>query len=57
MTISRKVTNTLLELMDDEVLDPRVVAECCLRYMSEDEVADMATAEGLVEDEEETTTD
>lgn len=51
-TTSRAVTNKILELMDEGVFDPQVIAECCLRYMSEDEVADMAQAEGLIEPEE-----
>lgn len=50
---TRKTTNLLFRLMDEGVFDPRVIAECCLRYMSEDEVRDMAQAEGLVEDEDE----
>ena len=38
----RKDTNALHELMDNGVLDPRVVADACLKYMSEYEVGNMA---------------
>jgi hypothetical protein len=48
------MTNKLLEMMDEGVLDPRLLAESALRYMSEDDVADMAWATGIVyEDDEE----
>ena len=38
----RAATNKVHELMDDGVLDPRMVADACLAYMSEAEVADLA---------------
>lgn len=38
----RKVTNSLHEMMDEGILDPRQVADAALKYMSEDEVKDMA---------------
>ena len=31
----------LLELIDDGLLDPTVVVEMCVKYMSEDDVKDM----------------
>lgn len=43
----RKVTNKLLEAMDEGILDERHLAECCLRAMSEDDVRAMAEAEEL----------
>lgn len=43
----RKVTNKLLEAMDEGLLDERHLAECCLRAMSEDDVRAMADAEEL----------
>lgn len=47
----RKSTNFLLEMMDQGALDPKVLAEICLAYMSEAEVADMARSNDLfVED-------
>ena len=54
MKDTRKVTNQLLELVDDGILDPREVILACLSYMSEDDVADMAhNNELILEDEEE----
>lgn len=38
----RDATNRIYDAMDEGILDPRAVAEACLKYMSEDEVADMA---------------
>ena len=50
----RKATIAILELMDQGALDPRVLAEACLSYMSEADVADMARVnELLTEDEDE----
>lgn len=55
----RKTTNRLLELAEDGVLSYKDLAMAALKYMSEDEVEDMATAneflpeEFLREDEEE----
>lgn len=46
----RQATNRLHELMDEEMIDPRVVADAALRYMSEDDVKDMARNEGLFPD-------
>jgi hypothetical protein len=50
---TRKVTNQLLELMDQGVLSPELLVRTCFSYMSEDEVADMAWVNGLIEDDEE----
>ena len=52
MSNVRKVTSRLFELMDEGALDPRAVAEACLVYMSEADVADMARTNELYEDEE-----
>lgn len=49
---SRKVTNAVLEMVEEGLLDPKQVLLSCLVYMSEDEVADMARREGLLEDED-----
>jgi hypothetical protein len=49
---TRKATNKLLELIEEGVLDPQTVLEACLCYMSEDDVADMAHANELLEEEE-----
>ncbi|NCA17652.1 MAG: hypothetical protein EBS90_11515 [Betaproteobacteria bacterium] len=53
MANARKTTNVILELMDEGVFDPRAIAEMCLTYMSESEVADMAHSNGLIADEDE----
>lgn len=54
---TRKVTNQLLEMIDEGALDPQTVVEACLSYMSEADVADMAHSNELIlqaddEDEE-----
>lgn len=51
--MSRKVTNKILELIEEGALSYEQVAMSCLRYMSEDDVADMAHSEELIPDEEE----
>jgi len=51
MSSSRKVTNKLLEMIEEGVLDPQVLAEACLKYMSEDDVADMAHSNELIFEE------
>jgi hypothetical protein len=50
----RQQTNYLLDLIDSGLLDPRDVVTMALKYMSEDEVADMMRINDvLVEDDEE----
>jgi len=50
----RRATKRIYEYMDDGILDPRTVAEACMSYMSESEVADMANAnDWFMYDEEE----
>lgn len=39
---TREATTALHQLMDEGILDARTVADACLTYMSEDDVADMA---------------
>ena len=48
----RKATNKLHELMDEQMLDPRAVADAALKYMSEDDVAEMSRINELVYDED-----
>ena len=48
----RKYTTSLLEMMDDGVMDAKAVAEMCLAYMSEDDVEDMMRGNDLLLDEE-----
>lgn len=47
----RKITCKLLEQADEGMLSWQTLAECALRYMSEDEVAEMARANELIDDE------
>jgi len=49
----RKYTTSLLEMMDDGVMDPKFVAEMCLAYMSEADVEDMMRSNDLLVDEDE----
>ena len=49
----RKYTISLLEMMDDGVMDAKAVAEMCLAYMSEDDVEDMMRGNDLLEDYDE----
>jgi hypothetical protein len=50
---TRKVTNQLLELIEEGILDAQTVLEACLQYMSEADVADMAHSNDLLIEEEE----
>ena len=49
----RKETNRLLDMIEEGLIDPHAVADMCLAYMSEDDVADMMRANDLLEDEDE----
>lgn len=40
--VTRQATNRVLELVEDGLLDRDTVIMACLKYMSEDDVADMA---------------
>ena len=40
--MTREATNKILEMIEEGVLDKDTVIMACLKYMSEDEVADMA---------------
>lgn len=44
----RRQTNRLLEMAYDGVISWQSLAEAALEYMSEDEVADMAVADGFL---------
>jgi len=50
--MSREATNKVLELIEDGILDRDTVIMACLKYMSEDEVADMAHINEFFIDEE-----
>jgi hypothetical protein len=49
----REATNRILELVEEGVLDRDTVIMACLKYMSEDEVADMAHSNEFLLDEDE----
>jgi len=49
---TRKVTNQLLELIEEGVIDVQTVLKACLSYMSEADVADMAHSNEFIEEEE-----
>lgn len=51
--MSRKVTNQLYDLADQGVITWELIATACLKYMSEDDVADMAHCNELIIEEEE----
>jgi hypothetical protein len=50
--MSRETTNKLLEMVDEGMLDARTLALACLKYMSEDDVEDMARVNEFLEEEE-----
>ncbi len=49
----REATNRILELVEEGLLDRDTVIMACLKYMSEDDVADMAHANEFFLDEDE----
>lgn len=53
MAKTREATNKILEMIEEGILDPETVVKCCLVYMSEDDVKDMAEREELFPQEEE----
>ena len=50
---SREFTNKILEAVEEGMLDKDMVIMACLKYMSEDQVKDMAEANCFFEHEEE----
>ena len=48
----RVQTTKLLEMMDEGLISSKAVAEMALKYMSEDEVADMMRVNGLSDEDE-----
>lgn len=46
-------TNKLLEMIEEDMIDPIKVVEICLSYMSEDEVKDMCLSNDLIDPDEE----
>lgn len=51
--VSDDIANKLLDMIDAGGLDARAVALACLKYMSTDDVADMAKSNDFIDDEEE----
>ena len=49
----RKETRRVLEMAEDGIIDWSDVAEMCLAWMSEDDVAEMLRANGLIPEENE----
>ena len=49
----RQATNRVLEMVEEGVLDKDTVIMSCLKYMSEDDVADMAHCNEFFINEEE----
>ena len=50
---SREYTNKILDAIEAEMLDKDMVIMACLKYMSEQQVKDMAEANEFFMDEEE----
>jgi hypothetical protein len=50
--MTRKVSNQILEMIEDGTLKKDIVILACLQYMSEDEVADMARMNEFLCEEE-----
>jgi hypothetical protein len=53
MSNVREATDKILELVDEGILDKDMVIMACLKYMSEDDVADMAHCNEFFLNEEE----
>ena len=53
MSETRKATNKILEMIDEGLLNPRDVVLMALKWMSEDDVKEMAEANELFEEDEE----
>ena len=53
----RQATNRVLEMVEEGVLDKDTVIMSCLKYMSEDDVADMAQMNEFFYDDEESDDD
>ena len=51
--MAREATNQLLEMVEEGILDKDTVIMACVKYMSEDDVADMMHHNEFIVDEEE----
>jgi len=50
--MTREATNKLLTLVEEGILDKDNVILCCVKYMSEDDVAEMCRINDFFYDEE-----
>lgn len=50
--MTRRTTRYLLEMIDEGLLDRDTLILCCLNYMSEADVRDMAVQYSLLEEED-----
>ncbi len=50
--MTRQATDKILEMVEEGILDKDTVIMSCLKYMSEDDVADMAHSNEFFLDEE-----
>lgn len=50
--LTRQATNRLLEMIEDGLLDRNTVIMACVKYMSEDDVADMCHINEFFYDED-----
>ena len=57
MTDVRQATDRILEMVDEGLLDRDTVIMACLKYMSEDDVADMAQMNEFFYDDSESDED
>jgi len=53
MTGVRQATDKILEMVEEGILDKDTVIMSCLKYMSEDDVADMAHSNEFFNNDEE----
>ena len=51
--MTRQATDKILEMVEEGILDRDTVIMSCLKYMSEDDVADMAHSNEFFSNEEE----
>jgi len=51
--MTRQATDKILEMVEEGILDKDTVIMSCLKYMSEDDVADMAQSNEFFINEEE----
>ena len=50
--MTRECTTRLLDMMDEGWVTAKTVAEMCLAYMSEDDVADMMRSNDIIDEDD-----